>query len=247
MAQPQLLQISTEQLQQLVEAVRLAATSTVAATAATGTKSKGSFATASTIFSGVRDHEVVEEFITNATAFKEVEGISDEDAVKSASLLFSGLASTWWQGIRKEAKTWDDVIRLLREHFSPAKPAFQLYLDIFNEKQDSEKPIDTFICEKRALLAQLPDGRHNEETELDFVYGLLNIKYRKHISRNEMKTFKELLEKCRIIEYNAAEDELTKSSQISDDEHGRRTKRCTHCHYRGHTSDECRKRVKDTK
>lgn len=247
MAQPpQMLQISTEQLQQLVEAVRLAATSSASASAAAAAdrvKSKANFVNCSSHFWGERSHEAVEEFITNVTAYKEIEEISDEDALKSVSLLFGGQASIWWQGIRKEAKTWNDVVRLVREHFSPTKPAFQIYMDIFNEKQDNDKPIDEFICEKRALLAQLPNGRHDEETELDLVYGLLNIKYRKYIARSDVKTFIELLERGRIVESNTAEDEALKAN-VDDERHSRR-KRCSHCHFRGHTVEECRKRKEE--
>ncbi|KAI8124507.1 hypothetical protein CVS40_5151 [Lucilia cuprina] len=55
--------------------------------------------------------------------------------------------------------------------------------------------------------APLCDGRHDEETEIDLVYGLLNIKYRKHIARQDFKTFRELLEKGRVIEHNMLEAE----------------------------------------
>lgn len=241
-----MLQISSEQLQQLVEAVRLAATSSAAnAAAAEVMKSKGSFANCPTRFYGYRQHDEVEEFITNASTYKEIEGITDADALNSVSLLFHGIASTWWQGIRKEAKNWDDVIRLIREHFSPAKPAYQIYLDIFNEKQADGCAIDVFICEKRALLAQLPEGRHDEEAELDLVYGLLNIKYRKYISRQDVKTFKELLEKGRLIEYNTVEDEEAQKEREAqkDEVHGHRPRRrCTFCNYRGHNAEDCRKR-----
>lgn len=248
MAQPQMLQISTEQLQQLVEAVRIAATSSANnATSAEPVKSKNSFLMCTARYNGERDREVVEEFITNATTYKEIEGITDEYALKTVSTLFCGLASTWWKGVQKEAKTWSDVIRLIREHFSPVKAYHQIYLEIFENKQEDDVPIDTFICEKRSLLAQLPEGRHDEETELDLVYGLLNIKYRKFIARDEVKTFKDLLEKGRIIEYNCAEDAAAAAARAQEDENrrGRRPKRCTFCNYRGHTIEQCRKKAKE--
>ncbi|TMW41946.1 hypothetical protein DOY81_012974 [Sarcophaga bullata] len=142
----QMVQMTTEQLQQLIEAVRVSA-ATGAAVNVTETKSK--------------------------VTYKEIESISDEDALKGISLLFYGMASTWWQGVRKEAKTWNDVLALIRDHFSPTKPAYQIYVEIFDNKQDDKTAIDTFVCQKRALLAQLPDGRHDEETEIDLIYELL--------------------------------------------------------------------------
>ncbi|KAI8124505.1 activity-regulated cytoskeleton associated protein 1 [Lucilia cuprina] len=235
----QMVQMTTEQLQQLIEAVRVSAASGAAANVVSGTKSKGSFSNCSSRFGGQRDHEAVEEFITSIVTYKEVESISDEDALKGISLLFYGLASTWWQGVRKEAKTWDDVLALIRDHFSPTKPAYQIYVDIFDKKQDDKTAIDTFVCQKRALLAQLPDGRHDEETEIDFVYGLLNIKYRKHIARQDFKTFRELLEKGRVIEHNMMEDEANQQGPVRG---AKGTKRCTYCNFRGHTFEQCRKR-----
>lgn len=237
----QIIQMTNEQLQQLIEAVRISATSAAAASASgvnpNASKSKASMSDCPVNFWGDRDHESVESFITGVCTYKEIESISNEDAVKGISLLFKGIASTWWQGIRKEAKSWDDVIRLIREHFSPAKPAYQVYMEIFEKKQDETTAIDTFVCQKRALLAQLPDGRHDEETEIDLIYGLVNLKYRKHISRHEIQTFKELLEKGRIIEHNNLEIETeTKKGG---------PRRCSYCNYRGHTNTQCRKKRKD--
>ncbi|KAM7345366.1 activity-regulated cytoskeleton associated protein 2-like [Cochliomyia hominivorax] len=235
----QMVQMTTEQLQQLIEAVRVSAASGAAANVATESKPKGSFSNCCWRFFGQRDHEAVEEFITAIVTYKEVESISDEDALKGISLLFHGLASTWWQGVRKEAKTWNDVLALIREHFSPTKPAYQIYVDIFDKKQDDKTAIDTFVCQKRALLAQLPDGRHDEETEIDLIYGLLNIKYRKHIARHDIKNFRELLEKGRIIEHNMMEDEAQQKGPVKG---GKGAKRCTYCNFRGHTFEQCRKR-----
>lgn len=244
----QIVQMTTEQLQQLIEAVRVSAVSAAdqAMTNSAGqVKSKGSFANCPVRFGGQRDHDAVEEFITAMVTYKEIESISDDDALKGISLLFYGAASTWWQGIRKEAKTWQDVLPLIRDHFSPTKPSYQVYMEIFEKRQDDKVAIDTFICQKRALLAQLPDGRHDEETELDFVYGLLNIKYRKHIARYDVKKFKDLLEKGRVIEHNNQEDQLANGLSDHPLRGATGTKRCTYCNFRGHTQDQCRKRQKN--
>ncbi|CAD7013971.1 uncharacterized protein LOC101451854 [Ceratitis capitata] len=208
MAQP-VVQMTAEQLQSLIESVRTAAvTGIINTTPPTTIQGKGSFTNCTSRFGGQRQQEAVEEFITSIVTYKELETISDADALKGLSLLFYGIASTWWQGVRKEAKTWCDAITLIREHFSPTKPAYQVYLELFERKQDNFTPIDTFICHKRALLAQLPEGRHSEEIELDLIYGLLNIKYRKNILRQDLKTFRELVEKGRVIEQNNLESEV---------------------------------------
>jgi len=240
---PQTIQMTNEQLHELIQTVRSSAESAVDASGdASSAKKKGSFSNCTHRFGGARSHDKVEEFITNVVTYKELEEISDENALKGISLLFFGIASTWWQGVRKEAKTWNDAIGLIREHFSPTKPAYQVYMEFFEKKQEDSVAIDTFVVEKRALLAQLPEGRHNEETELDFLYGLLNIKYRKHISRQSIQTFRELLEQGRVIEHNNQEDAaVSKGPQRG----ARRVDRCTYCNFRGHTHENCRKRQRD--
>ncbi|XP_023301275.2 activity-regulated cytoskeleton associated protein 2-like [Lucilia cuprina] len=236
----QIIQMTTEQLQQLIQSVRATATSGCSEPNSSNIiKSKGNFSNCCSRFGGERDHEIVEEFITSIVTYKEVEAITDEDALKSISLLFHGMASTWWQGVRKEVKSWNDALSLIRDHFSPTKPSYQIYGEIFEQKQDERKAIDTFVCQKRALLAQLPDGRHDEECEIDFIYGLLNIKYRKYIARHDIKTFKDLLERGRVIEQNIREDQVQVRHEVNS---VRVPKRCTNCNYRGHTFRECRKR-----
>lgn len=234
------IQMTTDQLQQLIEAIK---GSSVAATTSDSSKPKSSFTNCSSRFGGDRDHDVVEEFITSVLTYKDVEGISDESALKGISLLFYGLASTWWQGVKREAHTWDQAIELIRSHFSPTKPSYQLYMEICQEKQAEQTAIDTFICQKRALLAQLPEGRHDEETEIDFIYGLLHLKYRKKIPRDEIKSFKDLLEKGRTLEQTIGEDKEDSSGRGKSSSSN--PKRCTYCNYRGHNYDNCRKRNKE--
>ncbi|XP_061399034.1 activity-regulated cytoskeleton associated protein 2 [Musca vetustissima] len=192
-------QMSPDQFQQLIETIKSLAPQQKDQVLEE-IKSKGSFANCCTRFAGQCDNDAVEVFIDAVETYKEMEQISDKDALRGLPLLFNGLASTWWKGVRREAKTWDDAMRLLREHFSPSKPTYQIYLEIFEKKQGDLELIDPFILEKRALLAKLPEGRHDEETELDFVYGLLNVKYRQKIPRHEIKSFRELLEKGRTVE-----------------------------------------------
>ncbi|KAH8397066.1 hypothetical protein KR215_008118 [Drosophila sulfurigaster] len=246
----QTIQMTNEQLRQLIETVKSSAVSAADNAVLTSgdasmAKTKGSFSNCTHRFGGTRNRDEVEEFITNVVTFKELEMISDENAMKGISLLFYGIASTWWQGVRKEAKTWNDAIGLIREHFSPAKPAYQVYMDFFAKKQFDGVAIDTFVVEKRALLAQLPEGRHNEETELDFLYGLLNIKYRKHITRQSVKTFRDLLELGRVIEHNSQEDQVEARAAVPL-RCVRHVERCTHCNFRGHRFENCRKRQAQT-
>uniref|UniRef100_A0A1B0FMT0 Retrotransposon gag domain-containing protein n=1 Tax=Glossina morsitans morsitans TaxID=37546 RepID=A0A1B0FMT0_GLOMM len=163
-------------------------------------ESKGSFSNCPNRFSGQRAHEDVEEFIDAIETYKNMEQITNEDALKGLPLLFSGLALTWWKGIHREFKTWENAINLLRENFSPVKPAYQIYKEFFEAKQGEYQSIDTFVVQKRALLAKLPEGTLDKQTEIDFIYGLLNFKSREKIPRNKIKSIKDLLDKGKRIE-----------------------------------------------
>uniref|UniRef100_T1PKI4 Retrotransposon gag protein n=1 Tax=Musca domestica TaxID=7370 RepID=T1PKI4_MUSDO len=184
-------------------------------------------------YGGERDREIVEEFILSTQTYKDIQAIGDEEALKCLPLLFYDYASTWWQGVRYHIASWQDALESLRNHFAPPRPAYQIYLEFFEEKQDDVTSCDRFLDKKRAILAQLPRGRHNEAIELDLLYGLMHLKYRKLIARDDFETFDELLEKCRIVEYNMREDPKEKK------------KLCSYCKFHGHTVENCRKLEKD--
>lgn len=128
---------------------------------------KGSFSTCTARFSGQRDPLKVEEFIATINVYKDIEAISDAEAVRGLPLLLEDNAVTWWQGIKDEAVTWNDAIKLLRNAFAPLKPAYRIYIEIFEERQSAEESTDNFICKKRALLSQLPEPKHSETVMLD--------------------------------------------------------------------------------
>ena len=116
-------------------------------------------------------------------------------------------------------------------------------LECYAKKQTKET-IDSFVCEKRALLSQLPMKRHREEEHLDFVYGLLNISYKKEIARSEVKTFAELLERGRHLESLAKEAGEVPTTSTTE---RRPIKRCSFCGKKGHLTDVCRKRLAEQK
>ncbi|KAJ8911492.1 hypothetical protein NQ315_010864 [Exocentrus adspersus] len=206
----------------------------------------GSFSKCTARFNGERSHNTVDNFITTINIYKDIEKIEDADALKGLPLLLTGTAAIWWQGVKNEVTTWNETTTSLRIAFSTAKPAYQIYLDIFNEPQKSKTPIDEFICNKRALLAQLPIHRHDEATQIDLVYGLLHVKLRKEVPRSEITSFTELLTKARQVE--AIENESHKSETPGNDSKPcstgaiKKKIRCNFCHFRGHTEDVCRKR-----
>jgi hypothetical protein len=70
------------------------------------------FTQCSARFNGTRSAAAVEEFVTAATIYKKVEGISDEDALEGLPLLLTGEANPWWNGIKSNVSTWKEDLEM---------------------------------------------------------------------------------------------------------------------------------------
>ena len=125
-------------------------------------------------FTGERNSILVEDFIARINAYKESEKISDEHALLSLPLLLEGYTSSWWQGIRNEARTFEDALYLLRSAFAPPKPDWRIFNEISNEKQKINESADEFICRKRQLFAQLSE-RLSEKVMIDMIFAQIHI------------------------------------------------------------------------
>lgn len=204
------MQMSNDQFQQLLKTITDSRTTTPPTPIISG-----SFSKCTARFNGKRCSNTVETFIRTTNIYKEIENISDADALKGLPLLLTDTAAVWWQGVQNEASTWDTAMKLIRVAFSPTKQAHQIYVEFFSTRQEASTPIDEFVCSKRALLAQLPDNRHDEVTLLDMVFGLLNINLRKDIPRDTIDNFADLLKRGREVELIQKENVTPKSPVVN--------------------------------
>lgn len=131
--------------------------------------------------------------------------MSNENALKSLPTLFLGTALLWWSGVKTSFNEWDDAVSALRSAFSKAKPAHQIFNDIFCKKQDPQVSTELFICEVRALLAKLPYVL-DEVVQLDMVYCQLCLNIRKRVPRNNFKDFKQLIQEAKTVEETLLEE-----------------------------------------
>ncbi|XP_073821456.1 activity-regulated cytoskeleton associated protein 2-like [Musca autumnalis] len=99
-------QFTDAQFQQLIQAMRRIGRA-------------GSFAHCTARFKGERDAAVVEEFVTAISVYKEIESITDADAVKGLQLLFEVYAANWWIGVKHTITTFDAAIQLIKKTFAP--------------------------------------------------------------------------------------------------------------------------------
>ncbi|XP_063622448.1 uncharacterized protein LOC134794569 [Cydia splendana] len=219
------------------------------------TMSAKSFVKCTIQFQGEHDRSKVEEFINGVKLYKEMEKISDDDALTGLPLLLKGKASDWWLGVRAEIKTWAAALKAISAAFSPQKQPHDIYMDIFATPQGKDEGIDDFLCRKRLLLGALPPKRHKEEEQIDLIYGLLKLELRKRIARSDIKTFAELTEKARHQEAlrkfkptSTSTDKVDKPGTSAASQPTRtfiktNLTRCLFCAKKGHTLEVCRKRL----
>ncbi|KAH9639661.1 hypothetical protein HF086_017655 [Spodoptera exigua] len=200
----------------------------------------GSFATCNARYTGVKNSEEVEAFLAAASVFKQIENISDAEALTGIPLILQGEAAVWWQGVKHQVTTWKNFKERLRHAFAPKKPAYRLYQEIVGIKQDFETSTENFIAQKRMLFAQLPAPEHTEGQQLDMIYGQLKNRIQEKVPRNSVNSFDELLEAARAIEQLWIS--MSKSGdpgKANTKTPGRAKLKCGFCHFTGHSTDRC--------
>nr|XP_049706445.1 uncharacterized protein LOC126056718 [Helicoverpa armigera] len=185
-------------LQQLIAALRVP-TPPATANAMGVHNNNANFAKCTARFDGAQNSDVV-AFIDAIEIYKECVTIEDNIALRGLPMLLTGLAGTWWQGVKHSVATWKEAVNILRQTFGPRLPPHRIYRELFRVEQYNEKT-DVFVCKARALIAQLPANTLPENpVQLDMVYGLLHRRIREKVSRQSFSSFSELLEKARAVE-----------------------------------------------
>ena len=87
-----------------------------------GNQKGGSFTQCTARFKGQRDPAAVEEFLAAINVYKDLEKISDEDALRGMPLLLEGYAATWWIGVKDTITTFNGATNLNKKTFCPPVP-----------------------------------------------------------------------------------------------------------------------------
>ncbi|XP_060807649.1 uncharacterized protein LOC106141517 [Amyelois transitella] len=196
--------ITTEQLRFLMERVNGPPT--------VSSSLHGNFAKCTTRFDGEKSSNV-ESFVDAIEVYKDCVGVSDENALRGLPMLLTGLAATWWQGVKDHTPTWSAAIEALKQTFGPRLPPHKVYRKIFEREQRSNEATDLFICHIRALMSQLPLHSLSMTVQLDMTYGLLHRRIREKVSRLEFSTFAELITMTRRVE-DILDERRTSTSDV---------------------------------
>ncbi|KAL0821643.1 hypothetical protein ABMA28_005084 [Loxostege sticticalis] len=193
-------------------------------------------------YGGSKKSTDVETFLAAVNVFKKLERIEEKDALTGLPLLLTEDAAIWWQGVKAQVTTWADFEAKLRHTFAPKKPPYVIYQEIVQVSQ-AKQTTESFIAEKRALIAQLPEDHILVEDQLiDLVYGQIRFEVRERMVREHIHTFDELLEKAREVERHLKEK--TKTPETRPTNPPGKSKRCAFCRLAGHTIEVCRKKAK---
>ncbi|XP_073835819.1 activity-regulated cytoskeleton associated protein 2-like [Musca autumnalis] len=206
----------------------------------------GSFSHCTARFHGQRDPAAVEEFLTAITVCKDIEHISDADALTGLQLLLEGYAANWWIGVKSIVSTFDNAKALIKTTFSPPMPDWRIFASIYEQRQQKVEPTDSFVCKKCLLFSQLK-STVAEEIQLNIIFGLLQTKIRELVRRENVTTFEELLSACREAEHALAEidDGTTTTTPLAEAiTQTKSALRCSFCLSHGHSADVCLKKKK---
>nr|XP_049697659.1 activity-regulated cytoskeleton associated protein 2-like [Helicoverpa armigera] len=173
------------------------------------------FASCNITYSGKKDTDAVEAFLAAATTYKNVEKLSDSDALQGLPLFY----------VKKQ-----------RFGGKAHKP-------ITHGAQESDVTTKAFIAKKRALFASLPPPALTETQQIDLVFALIRLEIRNRMPRDTVPTFEKLLETARGIEETLQEyAHGAQHTETSAAQTRKGKQRCTFCKNPGHTVDVCRKK-----
>ncbi|KAJ8977142.1 hypothetical protein NQ317_016808 [Molorchus minor] len=201
----------------------------------------GNFVDCTARFNGKKEADI-EAFLDAVCIYKDCAKVTDENAIRGLPMLLTDEAATYWQGVKSSIHNWEDALKSLRSAYSVKLAPYRVYRELFEREQTDTETTELFVSKARALLAQLPDTDVlSEKIKLDMIYGLLNKRIRKRLTRDSVNTFGELLKGARSIEQSLAESQnkTSENSESNNDKRKPKRTRCVYCKSFGHEVSEC--------
>lgn len=101
-------------------------------------------------------HESVGAFIDAVECYYECAQVPDSNIIRGLSMLLTGEAATWWQGLKHTISSWTQAKDNLTSAYGDRRHPHRVYLNIFASPQTTQNT-DMFVVHVRALLARLQE------------------------------------------------------------------------------------------
>lgn len=69
-------------------------------------------------------------FVGAVETYKKCVLVVDANAVRGLSMLLTGIAATWWKGVKQSVGTWEEAVDLLKQTFGPRLPPHRVYREL---------------------------------------------------------------------------------------------------------------------
>lgn len=142
-------------------------------------------------FSGLSSEMSLNSFLQQVDDLRIARNVTKEQLFISAIDLFRGQALLWYRTKRKEAKDWDDLVRLLKEDYLPSDYDDKLLEEIRRRTQGPNETISAYIVVMENLFARLTQ-QMDEKTKLKIMLRNLDPFYQLHLGLTEVNSVNHL-------------------------------------------------------
>ena len=150
-------------------------------------------------FSGDKKSMSVTAFFERVEELRKARNVTKEVLLESGIDLFVGRAYEFYQDVRTEVTTWDELVVKFKEEYQPAFYSEHLLEEIKRRTQGSDETIGTYaaVMSKYFQRLQCPIS---EEAKLNILLRNISPMYRSHLGAMEITSLAQLKTLCRRIE-----------------------------------------------
>lgn len=109
-------------------------------------------------FTGEKKGMSLNGFLQRVEELRVARHIDKDELFDTAVDLFRGKALIWYRAVRKEASSWDTLVKLLREEFQPSDYNEKLLEEIKCRTQGSDESIGIYLSVMSAMFSRLTCG-----------------------------------------------------------------------------------------
>lgn len=202
-------------------------------------------------------------FLEKIQDMQQATGITDEKLFCSSPLLFVDLGKIWFNGVKAQVNSWDELKAILLEEFSPQDYDYQLIQEIRCRRQGADEPVHLYFAMMSNMFDRLKRTLPEAE-KLEILRHNIRKDYIMQLALVEVDTVFELKEKCRKIEgachmkphfsqFDLSNNQMSEPRQlqqqprnIQQSDINRKSGSCFKCGLGNHDFSKCRFRTAGT-